>query len=247
MGDKIVFAGLLMALLSVVGCDKGQLFDSTGAITTEIRETETITKVAVYDNINLIFTNRIDSGTIIVSAGENIIRNISTEYNDNTLTIRNKNKYNWTRDLNPDIRVYLPCANIESIRHESVGVVSCETALTGNALRIDIAYGNGIIDLNLLYQTVTLRNLSSSITDVVLRGRCATLNLYHTCYAPFDCRNLHAQKVKVTEAGIQNCFVSASERLEPTITNYGNIYYYGNPEIVNFTKTGDGKLIQMAD
>jgi hypothetical protein len=54
---------------------------------------------------------------------------------------------------------------------------------------------------------------------------------------------LQAQKVKVTEAGIQNCFISASERLEPAITNYGNIYYYGNPEIVNYTNTGGGKLI----
>ena len=241
----MIFAGLLIALLSVVGCDKGQLLDSTGAITTEIREMETITKVAVYDNVNLFFTNRLDSGAIMVSAGENIIRNISTEYDANTLTISNKNKYNWTRDLDPDIRVYLPCANIEAIRHESVGAISCETALTGNTLRIDVMYGSGVIDLQLFYHAITLSSVSGGVTDVILKGECNTLTLYHNNYAPFDCRELHAQKAKVTQAGIQNCFVSVSERLEPTITNYGNIYYYGKPEIVNYTNTGKGKLIRV--
>jgi len=244
MENKIIFAGLLIALLSVFGCDKGQLFDSTGSITTEVREMGAITTVAVYDNVNLIFTNRIDSGTIKVSAGENIIRNISTEYADNTLTIKNKNKNNWTRDLNPDIRVYLPCAGIEKIRHESVGVISCDTALTGNTLRIEVFYGNGMIDLELFYNQITVSNFSDGITDVVLKGQCNSLILYHVNYAPFDCRKLQAQKAKVTEVGIQNCFVSASERLEPIIRNYGNIYYYGNPEIVNYTNTGNGKLIK---
>jgi hypothetical protein len=244
MENKIIFAGLLMALLSVVGCDKGQLFDSTGSITTEVRETGAITKVAVYDNVNVIFTHRIDSGVMMVSAGEKIIRNISTEYADNTLTIKNRNKYKWTRDLNPDIRVYLPCIGIEEIRHESVGTISCDTALTGNTLKIDLFYGNGMIDLELFYNQIAVSSLSSGITDVVLKGQCNSLNLYHAHYAPFDCRKLQAQKVKVTAAGIQNCFVSASERLEPVITNYGNIYYYGNPEIVNYINTGEGKLIK---
>ena len=244
MENKIIFVGLLVALLSVVGCDKGQLFDSTGSRTTEVRETGVITKVAVYNNVNVIFTHCIDSGAIMVSAGENIIRNISTEYADNTLTIKNKNKYKWTRDLNPDIRVYLPCAGIEEIRHESVGTISCDTALTGNALKIDVFYGNGMIDLELFYDQVTVISPYGGITDVVLKGQCNNLNLYHDHYAPFDCRKLQAQKVKVTEISIQNCFVFASERLEPTITNYGNIYYYGNPEIVNYIHTGEGKLIR---
>jgi len=79
---------------------------------------------------------------------------------------------------------------------------------------------------------------------VILKGTCNTLNLFHTNYAPCDCRNLHAQIATVEETGIQNCFISVSEQLSPTITSYGNIYYYGNPEIVNYTNTGKGKLIQ---
>jgi hypothetical protein len=233
--------------LSVIGCDKGQFLDSTGSPTTEIRETGTITKVLVYDNVNLIFTNRLDSGTMMVSAGKNIIRNISTEYSNNTLTVKNKNKYNWTRDLNPDICVYLPCTNIEEIRHESVGTISCETALKGNAFGLTVAYGNGMIELELFYHEITVYNTSGGITDVVLKGECNSLYLYHANYAPCDCRALHAQKSKVAETGIQNCFISVSERLEPSITNYGNIYYYGNPEIVNHANTGKGKLIQMGN
>jgi hypothetical protein len=244
MGNKIIFVGLFIALLLVVGCDKGQPFDSTGSITTEIRKTGVITKVLVYDNVNLTFADSIDSGTIVVSAGENIIRNISTEYNNNALTIKNKNKYNWTRDLNPDICVYLPCTNIEEIRHESVGRISCETSLKGNAFGLTVAYGNGIINLELFYNEITVYNTSGGITDIILKGQCDTFNLYHSNYAPCDCRKLHAQKAKVVETGIQNCFISVLERLEPTITNYGNIYYYGNPEITNYTNTGKGKLIR---
>ena len=231
-------------LCSLVGCDKGQLFDSTGQITTETRQTGVITKIAVYDNVNLIFTNRLDSGTIMVSAGENIISKISTEFDNNTLVIKNKNKFNWTRDLNPDIRVYLPCYGIENIYHESVGTIRCDTSLTGNTLQIDVSYGNGIIDMELFYNHITLYNTSGGITDVILKGQCNNLEIYHTNSAPFDCKKLQTKTAKVTETGIQNCFVSVSERLEPAITNYGNIYYYGNPKIVNSTNTGKGKLIQ---
>jgi len=247
MENRIIFIGLWVILLSVVGCDKGQLFDSTGAITTEIRETGEVKKVAVYDNVNLIFTNRMDSGTVMVSAGENIIRNITTEFNDNTLTIRNKNKYKWTRDLNPDIRVYLPNTNIIDIRHESVGTISCESALKGDGFGMIVDYGNGMIDLELFYNYITVYNTAGGMTDVVLKGACDVFHLYHTNYAPCDCKNLDAQRVIVSEDGIQNCFISASEYLEPTITNYGNIYYYGNPEIANPTNTGKGKLIQMTN
>jgi len=237
-----------MAMLcSLGGCDKGQLLDSTGRITTETRQTGIITQVAVYDNVNLIFTNRLDSGTIMVSAGENIISKISTEFDNNTLVIKNKNKFNWTRDLNPDIRVYLPCNGIEYIYHRTVGTTSCETALTGNYLYIEASYGNGIIDLELLYDQITLHNTSGGITDVILKGQCNNLDIYHTNNAPFDCKKLQAKTAKVTETGIQNCFVAASERLEPTITNYGNIYYLGNPEIVNYTNTGKGELVRITE
>ena len=247
MGNKIIFTGLCIILLSAAGCDKGQWLDSTGAITSEIRETGAVTKVAVYDNVNLIFTNRIDSGKVMVYAGENIIRNISTEFSNNTLTIRNKNKYKWTRDLNPDIRIYLPCTGINDIYHESVGAISCETALTGDNFGMITSYGNGMIALELFYNHITLYKTSGGMTDVVLKGACNALDIYHTDYAPCDCRKLEAKSVKVSEDGIQNCFVSASERLEPAITSYGNIYYYGDPEIVNHINTGKGKLIRMTD
>ncbi|MCL2511010.1 MAG: DUF2807 domain-containing protein [Bacteroidales bacterium] len=243
MGNKVVFVGLLIALLSAVGCDKGQFLDSTGPVVSEMRETGAITKVVVYDNVNVIFSNSIDSGTIKVFAGKNIIDNIVTDYGANILTIKNENKYNWTRDLDPDIRVYVPCVGIEEIYHESVGKMSCDTALTGNALKIEVAYGNGMIDLTLFYNTINLIGMWGGITDVILKGECNTLTMYHSNYAPFDCRKLHARKVKVTEAGIQNSFVSALEYLEPAITNYGNIYYYGTPEITNHINTGKGKLI----
>ena len=247
MGNKVIFFGLLIALLSVGGCDKGQLFDSTGAVTTEIREAGKITKVSVYDNVNVIFTNRLDSGTIMVSAGKNIIRNISTELKNSILTIKNRNKYNWTRDLNPDIRVYLPCTDIQDIFHQSVGTISCESALKGDNFEMIADYGNGMIALELYYDKITVYNTSGGVTDVVLKGECDNLNLYHANYAPLDCRALHAKKVMVEETGIQNCFISVSERLEPVITNHGNIYYYGNPEIVNGTFTGKGKLIQITE
>jgi len=247
MEHKIIFVGLWIALLSLFGCDKGQFLDSTGAITTENREIGTLTKVSVFDNINVIFTNHLDSGVIKVSAGAKIIRNISTEYRDNTLIIKNKNKYKWTRDLNPDIRVYIPCSGITEIRHESVGVMSCETPLTGNKLRIDLRYGNGKIDLELFYDDIDLHSPAGSITDVILKGKCETFELYYSDYAPCDCRNLQAKKAKIIHDGIQNCFISASKSLEPTITNYGNIYYYGDPEIINYTNTGKGNLIRVEE
>jgi hypothetical protein len=194
----------------------------------------------------LIFTNRIESGFVEVSAGKNIIGKITTNYNDSlkSLTIKNENKHNWARDLNPDIRVYLPCTNIKELHHRSVGTTSCESALEGDVLGLIIGTGNGMVDLKLYYNYIAMWNTSGGITDVIFKGECGTLYVYHNSYAPCDCRNLHAKNVIVEEKGIQNCFISASEQLNATITSYGNIYYYGNPEIVDYKNTGKGKLIQ---
>ena len=242
MGNKITQVILLILIFTVAGCDNGQLFDSTGDILQEIRQIGAIRKISAYDNVNVIFSAKPEHGTVIVSAGNNLIKNITTDILDGELFIRNNNKANWARDLDPAINVYIPYPDISEMFFETVGYVSCDTILPYKELAVTIEYGNGVISLELDCGKLSINNTNKGCTDIVVKGSCDELFITHNSYAPVDCSALKAKKVDVREHGIQNCFVSVSDLLIVSIEDYGNVYYTGNPEVKS-SVTGAGKLI----
>ncbi|MDR0365199.1 MAG: DUF2807 domain-containing protein [Bacteroidales bacterium] len=247
MGNKTKIAiGLLFLSTFFWRCDKGQPFDTTGEVATETRTIDFAKGIIMYDDVNVILTDKIDKKEIVVSAGKNIIKKINAVVKDSVLIIRNNNKWNWTRDLNPEINVWVNDEGIEHILHASVGALTNEGVFSFKDFSLALLNGNGIINLNVdgFYMGVYTHN---SYTDIIINGYSQYFNLILYSYAPVDCRNMNCYGFYVKNNSIQDCWVHSDYYLYPTITSSGNIYYQGNPEIRDYVNTGTGSLINLED
>lgn len=82
-------------------------------------------------------------------------------------------------------------------------------------------------------------------TNLTLSGNCDVLKLWQVGLCSIDAQNLLSEYVLIEHGSQNTCKVHPIQKLEYSITNTGDIVYYGNPaEIVPIATTGTGSLIQ---
>ena len=242
---KIIYILLFFISITFFSCKKntGDCFTNTGKIITENRTSKDFHLISLNDNINLILTQ--DSlNTVIVEAGENIINSIKTEFVNGHLNIKNTSSCNWLRSYAKEINIYVSVKHLDSLKYESSGNVSCTNTIKSDSISVDVWGGAGIIDLDFDIKNVKL-NLHYGTTEMIFSGSANVVYIYAASYGPIYCENLISGNVYINNRGTNNCYVRANQVLEATIENIGNIYYYGNPEVVLSNITGEGELIKM--
>ena len=98
-------------LYALCSCKKENRFDlvkRTGKETVEERSLSGFTTLLLYDKFDVELVSDTINKAIVI-AGKNIIGNIPTEIKDGILTIRNNNKYNWSRSYSKTLKVELHC------------------------------------------------------------------------------------------------------------------------------------------
>ena len=238
---------LLIIIISITSfsCKKniGDCFKSTGKIITEDRTSSDFHLIYLNDNVNLVITQ--DSlNSVIVEAGENIISSVKTEFINGHLNITNTSSCNWVRSYEKEITVYVSVNNLDSLKYESSGDVSCTNTIKNDSICVDVWGGAGTIKLDLELKIAKL-HLHYGTVDMVFRGSSYVTYIYAASYGPFHCEDLYSSNVYINNRGTNNCYIRASKLLEATIESIGDIYYYGNPEEVSSNITGDGELIKM--
>lgn len=241
---KYVFGVLIFFLTS---CGKDSLtgcFQGTGKVVKEIRDISTqCIYIKVENNLNLILTNS-TSPQIIVEAGENLQNNILTKIVNDSLFLSNNNHCNWLRDYSKPINIYVSSNSLFKIDYQGSGDISATHQVEKDSMIIDVRNGSGSITLDLNVQLARL-NLHEGTSDFNISGKALITFIYAADYGPFFCRNFETKHLYINNRGTNDCYVNSGYELGATIENLGNIYYYGDPEIVNSTITGEGKLIKM--
>ena len=223
--------------------DISDCFTSTGEIITENRSTEDFHLIFLNDNVNLVITHD-TVNAVKVEAGENIIGSIKTEFDNGHLIIQNTCICNWVRSYKKDITVYVFTNNLDSLKYESSGNVSCTNTIICDSISIDVWGGAGTIELNLDVKISKL-NLHYGTADMIFHGSSPNTYIYNASYGLFHCKDLYATNVYINNRGSNNCYIRAERILEAKIESIGNICYYGNPDTITSNITGDGKLIKM--
>ena len=229
-------------------CKKAPL--TVGSIVTEIRELPDFTEVHVNDNINISLV-RSDTCYIEITTGKNIIDNITTEVNNGVLSICNTTTCNWIRPYDYTLHATLYFKDITNFIFASSGTLDTKNNYTGqivspNYYRFEIHGGSGDVDLNvnncndlrIVYQ------YGSSYLN--LHGEDNhNLVIYKRSYGVIEAQNYDAETVHVTTDSPSDCYISASESIDATINNLGNIYYKGDPASIQVTygEFAEGKLL----
>lgn len=241
------FLLLLLISFNFSSCKKsnlGDCFKSTGDIIEQEREMGEFSKIILRDNVNVIF-GYTQSNNIIVSAGENIIDNIITEKNGDTLDISNINSCNWVRDFGIPITVYLPSSNLETIEYRSIGDISCSDTIFCDSIYVDVYEGAGT--LNILINSYLVHSaIRYGTADLKISGRSNLSYVYSAGFGLIDNRELLSTQIYVTNKSSNDIYLCAGSTLSANIYGIGNIYYKGNPENISLDKIGSGNLIKLS-
>ncbi|MDD5570741.1 MAG: DUF2807 domain-containing protein [Bacteroidales bacterium] len=219
-------------------------FKGTGSIVKESREAGDFYSVKVYDNINLILTQD-TVNKIIVEAGENLLSNIKTETSNNNLTITNDNKCNWVRSFKKPVNVYLNIKCVSYIECRNSGyITTTNTIATPDSFRIDGWNSSGSIKLTINTKKSFIR-MHTGAQDVIIDGSVDENYMYAAGNAFIDCRNLIANNTVINHRCSGDFFVYGKNSIGGDFTGNGNLYYFGNPTLINIKHpSGKGKVIK---
>jgi hypothetical protein len=240
---KILFSGFSLLLVMIAGCTKesGVCVSGSGELIRQERSVSAFDSISLSNYVNLFLS--CDTITrVTVEAGSKIQPGISVKVVDRQLIITNYNTCNWLRSYKSPINVYVSSPKLWKIYYEASGNITSTNTLKYDSLKIEVWGGCGTISLNLDISRGFFA-LNSGTADFILRGKCPINSIYSSQYGKIDARDLQTAYTFITNNGSNDCYVRASQDLQCTIGNIGDVYYTGNPVSVKEVNTGSGKLI----
>lgn len=233
-------------MMFLTSCSKNlcDCLESTGSLSTEERAINEFTSIRTEDNINLILC-RDTVCHVSVECGAGLIKDIHTGVEGGRLRIRNTNRCNWVRDLDPVIKVYVFYKKLEELDYSSTGNISTRDTLKSERFTLNVRDGAGSINMVVNIDTAFF-NEHEGTADISLFGKVKAQYIYNNGLGPVNALGLASFYSFVHNRGTNDCFVKVSDRLEANIEYYGNIYYLGDPPVIISWITGEGKLIPYA-
>ncbi|MBC7861497.1 MAG: DUF2807 domain-containing protein, partial [Bacteroidia bacterium] len=175
-----------------------------------------------------------------IVGGQNVVGLIKTEIVDGELKISNHNKCNLVRSYKKKIHVYIKMPKVKWLRNHGLGNIWCDNTLTTDTIYYQIT-NSGDIHLNVNNLCVT--GGIHGMGDIYLEGA----TLYHNSNINGEgflhgenCKTDVSDLVMIT-SGVTK--VDARVKLIVIIEGSGDVYYTGNPGVIQQQVSGKGKLI----
>ena len=242
MKTKIIV--LLFIIFTFSTCKKDHLLDcfkSAGKTITENRETNAFININLTDNVDLIIHT--DTTYFVkVTAGDNLINGIITEWNNKTLYIRNENRCNWMRSFKNIYTVEIGMNQPELIHYNGSGNITCLDTIRKEDFIFDSFGGSGTINLNFNSNKIHL-NDHIGRADIHAFGFANESYIYVNDVGVLDASGMNTNYTYITNNSTGDCRINVKNELGFEIKYSGNIFYNGNPHILSQNFSGTGKLI----
>ena len=240
----IVFS--IAMLLSASACQKegAGCFESRGDQSSERRGLEQFNDLRVDGRINVILVQD-TLNFAIINYGENGLAGIETNWSDGELRIEETNTCNWTRKVNPLPEVELHFIAFKNLYTKNAAEVRFQNAFETDSLNIEIndAAGSVFIKANCQYISIIGH---TGATDFTAEGNADEIYIYNASYAPINTELLTARIANVHNNSSGDIYVRATDRLNTTIEEDGDIYIYGGATIRGIQE-GSGQVFIMGD
>ena len=225
---------VIMILTSLNSCYHEKI-EGNGKVTIEERSVDSFDHVYIEGVLN-----------VILSQGEEYKVEVETDRNLQDIvnvTTRRNNLY-IDMDEHTDIdatkmNVYIESPTYSLIDCDGVGNISTETVISERNLKV-INSGVGSIDMEIECELFDLRH--DGVGSVYLSGETQEFILHNSGVGKVHAFSLIAGYVEVTNAGVGDCEVFASQELDAIINGIGDVSYKGDPVSITYNISGIGKL-----
>jgi len=244
--QKTIFL-FISTTLFFISCNKENscdCFKSAGDFTSQSRSINGFNSISLTDNINLYITQ--DSVfSLTVEAGANLLKLIKTEVIDSCLYLKNKNKCNWVRSFKNKINVYLKCKEIKHIKYiNASGNINTTDTFHLKNFELEFRSSTGDVDVTINADSSWF-NIYSGPASIKVKGKSRVNFVYMEGTGLADLINLKTDHSIIDNKSSNNCFVNVQNKLDVKISYIGDVYYTGNPYIINTLISGSGKLIKF--
>ena len=261
MKRNVIAVLFFLVSLMVASCSKVEALFINGEPVTEQRSLgHRFETIRMYNNVNVKLVQD-NHPRLELTCPKNLIEKVTTEIEGDTLVIKNENDFNWLRsyDYSIDLTVYYD--SLRQIDFASVGDLRCTDSIRGigeltidstNAIidtiwarifNLNIKEGCGDIDLT-FNCNVLKTNYSNGTSIVTLRGIAEYTEILMRSYGPVHAENLYSNFVRVQSRSSNDAYDWARTKLTVWLYSIGNVYYKGNPWIVQDC-SGDGRVIKL--
>jgi hypothetical protein len=233
----------MLVMIAGSSCDRGTCPLSSGSGGTETRTLASFNEIVLYDKINLILTQDSEQ-EVTVGGGKNLLKGIETLVKDSVLTISNNNGCNWLRDPGYQINVYVSSSQLQKITYYGAGNITSTNTLLAPQFTVDSWTGTGSITLDLVtgISNAFVRNNNALIT---LNGQSDSSFIYCGEEGSVNEINFISGYASVDSKSIENIYVNVSNSMRAVLAYKGNVYYKGNPVLVDTLISNTGKLIHL--
>jgi len=248
MVSRISFLLLFILIYLSVGtsCKKENscdCFKGTGNKIKESRTPSDFNYIELHDNIDLIITQD-TFNKIEVEGGQQLLPNLETSFENDKLIIKNNNKCNWVRTYKKKFTVYLTLKELKQIEYFGAGNITSTNTIIADTLKINFWNASGKVDISINTNN-NFFGMHTGPGELYVRGTTNDNYLYYACNGFAHLENLQTTYTFVVSNGTGDCYINNNYSLKADIKYIGNVYYYGNPSIINPTITGKGQLIKL--
>ncbi len=226
---------LLLFCLSAPSCLQAQ----RGPLSSQTREVSNFQAVQVSHGIDLFLTDASDY-RLKVEASDDLLDEIETFVENNTLVIRlRKNKsWNWR---NRRTIAYVSLANnpLQSIYASGGSDVEGKTTLRSEQLEIK-ASGGSDVELNLEVKDLNCKTSGGS--DLKLAGKATSVSLTASGGSDIEASDLETATCTLQVAGGSDANVYVKKELRAQARGASDISYRGNPRVVEANSSGSSDI-----
>ncbi len=248
---NIKYLTILFSIFAFYSCNKPDAqncIKSTGDLITETKNLPNFSTIDLYGKIDLYLINS-DENRIEISAGENLIPKITSIITDSTLKIDNENKCNWVRSYKKGqiiVKLYFTQLNYIKINGENNVFSNNTDTLTFKNITIEVK--SGISNINLIQKSdKTHLVIHDGSGEVFLKGKTNSLYVWNNGISLVDLRNLKTDYIYFVAKSQNKSFINCNNKLDVDLYENGDVYYYGNPLIINEKNFSNSAKLIKAD
>lgn len=239
----------LLCMVLLVGCKPerlGDCFTGRGRTSAEHRNLPLFTALVLEDKVDVVLAQdtTLTLPVVVVRAGHKVIPHIRTVVEDGALHISDRMRCHWVRDMRERPVVHITLPRLERIMNHGLGDVESITPIRGDRFALEQWDGHGTIRLELEVRYVQVE-LHTGVGDAVLSGTTQHAYYYTSTLGRIDARALRAEEVQLNNSGTCDMHCHATAALRADIRARGDVYYAGQPALVESTITGQGRLIAL--
>lgn len=180
-----------------------------------------------------------------VIAGENLVNFVDWTVVDGKLEIWNRNKCPFLRYKKDDVTLKIHFSSLSKLIYWGSELLTSKDTIQTNHLDVLMNDGAGDLDLTVVANSINVVN-PHGFSNISLGGTCDFLRLDIDGYGRFDARQMQVtDSISLMYASNGISYLSANQvKLKAELSSTGDIWYYGQPSIIEKMRYSSGDLIQ---